>query len=82
MQLLNLILSPEYAEEIHQRVNENRTQPLNYYEPMFEPQTGIEFQKLKKNYFVDCYTDHGTSHCSIIDAEGNAVAATSTINTE
>jgi gamma-glutamyltranspeptidase len=26
--------------------------------------------------------DHGTSHCSIIDATGNAVAVTSTINTE
>ncbi|CAF1339170.1 unnamed protein product [Adineta steineri] len=63
--LLNLILSPEYAEEIRQRVNEDKAQPLSYYEPMFEPQT-----------------DHGTSHCSIIDAAGNAVAATSTINTD
>ena len=26
--------------------------------------------------------DHGTSHCSIIDATGNAVAVTSTVNTE
>lgn len=26
--------------------------------------------------------DHGTSHCSIIDSVGNAVAATSTVNTE
>ncbi|CAF4326485.1 unnamed protein product [Rotaria sp. Silwood2] len=63
--LLHLILSPEYAEEIRRRINENKTQLLEYYEPMFEPQT-----------------DHGTSHCSIIDAEGNAVAATSTINTD
>ncbi|CAF4058458.1 unnamed protein product [Rotaria sordida] len=64
-QLLNLILSPEYAEEIRERIKEDKTQPLEYYEPMFEPQT-----------------DHGTSHCSIIDSEGNAVAVTSTINTD
>ncbi|CAF4479859.1 unnamed protein product, partial [Rotaria socialis] len=62
--LLHLILSSDYAEDIRERVNEHKTQPLDYYEPMFEPQQ-----------------DHGTSHCSIIDAEGNAVAATSTINT-
>jgi gamma-glutamyltranspeptidase len=35
----------------------------------------------KKNYFCYVFIDHGTSHVSIIDAEGNAVAATSTINT-
>ncbi|CAF5172178.1 unnamed protein product, partial [Rotaria magnacalcarata] len=63
--LLSLILSPEYAEEIRERINEHKTQPLAYYEPMFEPQT-----------------DHGTSHCSIIDSDGNAVAVTSTINTD
>ena len=62
--MLKLILSAEYAEEIQDRINETKTQPLDYYEPMFEP-----------------YSDHGTSHVSIIDAEGNAVAATSTINT-
>jgi hypothetical protein len=47
MQLLNLILSPEYAEEIRYRVNEHKNQPLNYYEPMFEPQTGLKNNKLK-----------------------------------
>ncbi|CAF1484294.1 unnamed protein product [Adineta steineri] len=62
--LLHLILSSQYAEEIRRRVNEKKTEPLDYYEPMFEPQT-----------------DYGTSHVSIIDAQGNAVAATSTINT-
>ncbi len=41
IQLLNLILSPEYAEEIREKINEGKTQPLEYYEPMFEPQTGI-----------------------------------------
>ncbi|CAF1606516.1 unnamed protein product [Adineta ricciae] len=64
-QLLKLVLSPEYAEEIREKIREDKTQPLEYYEPMFEPQT-----------------DHGTSHCSIIDAAGNAVAATSTVNTD
>ncbi|CAF4297582.1 unnamed protein product, partial [Adineta steineri] len=62
--LLHLILSSQYAEEIRRRVNEKKTEPLDYYEPMFEPQT-----------------DYGTSHVSVIDAQGNAVAATSTINT-
>ncbi|CAF0721059.1 unnamed protein product [Adineta steineri] len=63
--LLHLILSPEYAEEIREKINEDKAQPLAYYDPMFEPQT-----------------DHGTSHCSIIDATGDAVAVTSTINTD
>ncbi|CAF1120529.1 unnamed protein product [Rotaria sordida] len=63
--LLQIILSPKYAAEVRQRIDENKTKPLDYYEPMFEPRT-----------------DHGTSHCSIIDTEGNAVAATSTINTD
>jgi len=35
-----MILSPEYAEDIRERIKEDRTQPLEYYEPMFEPQTG------------------------------------------
>jgi hypothetical protein len=40
IQLLDRILSPEYAEDIRKRVNEDKTQALEYYEPMFEPQTG------------------------------------------
>ena len=35
-----MILSPEYAQQIRQRVNEDKAQPLGYYDPMFEPQTG------------------------------------------
>jgi gamma-glutamyltranspeptidase len=80
-----LILSPEYAEEIRERINEDKTQPLEYYEPKFEPQTGIYQSKERSDFFSKSslfYKDHGTSHCSIIDAAGNAVAATGTINTE
>ena len=47
MQILNLILSPEYAEDIQERVNEKKTQPLDYYEPMFEPQSGIKISNKK-----------------------------------
>ena len=75
-------MSPDYAEEIREKIKEDKTQPLEYYEPMFEPQTGMKQSKLSwliKSLFD---SDHGTSHCSIIDAAGNAVAATSTVNTE
>lgn len=41
--MLKLILSPEYAEEIQDRINETKTQPLDYYEPMFEPHSGMSF---------------------------------------
>jgi hypothetical protein len=52
MQLLHLILSSKYAEEIRQRVNEKKTQPLDYYEPMFEPQSGIKiYNNEKSQYF-------------------------------
>ncbi|CAF0744911.1 unnamed protein product, partial [Didymodactylos carnosus] len=63
--LLEQILSPDYADYIRRKINETKAQDLDYYEPQFEPQT-----------------DHGTSHCSVIDSYGNAVAATSTINTD
>ena len=42
--------------------------------------------KIRKKYSgqTNCFyfKDHGTTHCSIIDAAGNAVTVTSTINTE
>ncbi len=40
------------------------------------------FVKKRKMIIFYSLKDHGTSHCSIIDATGNAVAVTSTINTE
>jgi len=49
---------------------------------MFEPQTGIKIDEMRYNTsFFFLTEDHGTSHVSVIDAQGNAVAATSTINT-
>ena len=44
-------------------------------------QVQLSKNKLFYSHFFFDFEDHGTSHCSIIDAEGNAVAATSTINT-
>ena len=43
-------MSPEYAEEIREKITEDRTQPLAYYDPMFEPQTGRS-QGNKHPYF-------------------------------
>ncbi|CAF5092755.1 unnamed protein product, partial [Rotaria magnacalcarata] len=50
--LLDLILSPAYAEEVRERVNEYRSQPLDYYEPKFEPQTGMKFNKYESNILL------------------------------
>lgn len=84
--MIDKILSPEYAEQIREAINEERTQPLEYYEPMFEPQTGLlnDIGISSVAHFTSSlrFSDHGTSHCSVVDADGNAVAVTSTINTE
>ncbi len=49
----------------------------------------LKFKQVSKSLNLNDFTlfffifiDHGTSHCSVIDAEGNAVAVTGTINTE
>ena len=51
------------AEAYRQKIKDDKTMPLDYYEPAF---TIVE--------------DAGTTHLSIVDAEGNAVSVTSTIN--
>lgn len=63
-QLLTNLTSKEYAESIRMKISDNRT----YQDP--------------KHYGAVYYDkgDHGTAHISIIDQNGDAVSATSSIN--
>jgi gamma-glutamyltranspeptidase/glutathione hydrolase len=56
------LLNPQYAEQIADHIDLQKTRPMNDY--------GRFFAK----------DDSGTSHFSVIDAAGNAVACTETIN--
>lgn len=58
------LTSREYAEDIRKKISDNRT----YQDP--------------KHYGAVYYDkgDHGTAHISIIDQNGDAVSATSSIN--
>ena len=58
------LTSHQFVDYIRERINVTYTQPLSYYNPAY---------LLPPN-------DHGTSHVSIIDADGSAVSVTSTIN--
>ena len=55
---------------------------LNIMNRCSNPKQVFNNQKMIIVFRGFCLIDHGTSHCSIIDATGNAVAVTSTINTE
>lgn len=53
---------------------------INLSDAMDAPSAGVPFTTLRKSYGVDATTESvGTTHLSIVDAAGNAVAMTSTI---
>ncbi|MFW5855856.1 MAG: gamma-glutamyltransferase [Bacillota bacterium] len=76
------LMSEEYAAELAERIDMDQ--------PMLEPEAGnpFEYQEGSRDEFEDqfAYTDQeneesiSTTHFSIIDEEGNMVAATNTIN--
>ncbi|KAI1410021.1 gamma-glutamyltranspeptidase [Hypoxylon sp. FL1857] len=58
------MLDPENAESIRKRIRDDRTQPVENYDP-------------KRVYTPE---DHGTSHISTADGSGMAVSSTTTVN--
>ncbi len=58
--------SKEYAANLYKQIEECCTHDVPFY-----------FQKDPGQYTVE---DHGTSHVSVVDQNGNAASVTSTIN--
>ncbi|KAI0882671.1 gamma-glutamyltranspeptidase [Annulohypoxylon maeteangense] len=59
-----VMLSPSHASSIRSRIHDDRTQPVENYDPA--------------HIYVP--TDHGTSHISTADGSGIAVSSTTTVN--
>ena len=62
------MLSPSFNDKLRRGHSDFRTRPLREYGGSRAPNTTLPH-------------DYGTSHISIVDSEGNAVAMTTTINT-
>eukprot|EP01026_Neomeris_dumetosa_P010836 TRINITY_DN14007_c0_g1_i3.p1 TRINITY_DN14007_c0_g1~~TRINITY_DN14007_c0_g1_i3.p1 ORF type:complete len:264 (-),score=36.29 TRINITY_DN14007_c0_g1_i3:276-1067(-) len=68
--LLDDIRSEEFIQSIVESISENTTFPSgDHYGGIYSP------------IYSEIVEDHGTTHVSIMDGDGNAVAMTSTINT-
>jgi len=57
-------LSVANADMHREKINDTSTQSNDFYDP----------------YFIVNTEDEGTTHVSVLDADGNAVSATDTIN--
>jgi len=64
--VLALMMSKDHAAKLRNNLSPNQTFPPNHYVDIVQP--------------VFLSEDHGTTHFSIVDAERNTVAITSTIN--
>ncbi len=63
---LDHLLSPDYHAELARRINEGAVEASDSYGTPTAP--------------ADLHRDGGTTHLSVVDAEGNAVALTTTVN--
>lgn len=61
------MLSDQFAEFVRQQIDTRGDHPLSHY-------------NLLESLYHDKYKSMGTSHISVLAADGSAVSATSTIN--
>lgn len=64
--VVEAMMSKEHAAVLRRQFNPDTTYPPNHYSDLVQPEASIN--------------DHGTSHLSVMDSQGNVVALTSTVN--
>lgn len=64
---METLLSEQFAEHVRQRIDARGDHPGSHY-------------NLLQSLYNDKYQSMGTSHISVLAADGSAVSATSTIN--
>ncbi|GAX84299.1 hypothetical protein CEUSTIGMA_g11721.t1 [Chlamydomonas eustigma] len=72
-ELLSDMMDSEFSKRLRESVHDDRVLDASEYGGQWNPEC--------LGGSLDVKEDHGTSHMSIVDAEGNAVSMTMTINT-